>query len=174
MSFDDLLEELEALELLLRSSREKRGLENRLLELYSFSTIASPIDKDWPERAKEEERAFWVFKQSKYGDILPHFLSLKASSQNNQYFYVIFKGEKIEPSIIKVPRLYPELPPNSLVSINKSIEVYTSHTDPRKCLGNLVKGRWDERGRMGVAHWLLFVEIYLVLTNNPVKLKGLL
>lgn len=173
MSFDDLLEELEALELLLRSTREKKRLEHRLLEIYKFRTIASPEDKNWKKRVKEEEYAFWALKQSRYGDILPHFLSLKPSSQNKQYFYVIYKGEKIAPAIIKVPRLYPELPPNSLITIDKTFEIFTSHTDPNKCLGNLVKGRWDESGRMGVAHWLLFIEVYIVLTNNPVRLNKL-
>jgi len=172
VSFDDLLEELEALELLLRSSREKKKrLEHRLLEIYTFKNTASPIDVDWRRRAEEEERAFSVFKRTKYGDLLPHFLSLKASNQNPQYFYVIYKGNQIEPAIIKLPRLYPELPPNSIVSINKSIEVYTSHTDSSKCLGNLVKGRWSESGKMGIPHWLLFVEVYLVLTRHPIKIR---
>jgi len=171
MSFDDLLEELEALERLLRVAKEKRkSIENKLLELYSFETIASPVDKNWDKRVEEEERAFKLFKESIYGDILPHFLSLKHSAQNKQYFYVLFRGKKVEPAIIKLPRLYPELPPNSLISISKSIEVYTSHTDAKKCLGNLVKGRWDEGGKMGIAHWLLFVEVYLILMSSPIKL----
>ncbi len=171
MSFDDLLEELESLQTLLRRSRENRDLKRRLLQMYTFKNIASPEDNNWDKRAAEEEKAFWILKTSRYGDVLPHFLNLKASAQNKQYFYTIFKGEEIEPAIIKIPRLYPELPPNSLLSLSKKIEVYTSHTDPNKCLGNLVKGKWDEEGRMGIAHWLLFVEIFIILTSNPVKLE---
>jgi len=172
MSFDELLEELAALELLLRSMRQRRDkLKKGILEIYSFKTIASPVDKNWEKRAIEEEKAFRAFKHSKYGDLLPHFLSLRRSTFNPQYFYTIYKDKTAELAIIKLPRLYPELPPNSIISISKKLEIYTSHTQPDKCLGYIVKNKWDESGKMGIAHWLLFVEIYLNLIKNPVKIN---
>ncbi len=175
-NMDDLIRRLEALEVLARGLTEGRKkyyvMEKiaDLLSIYMFRNIFSPFDVNWIFRVKEEEIAFNLFKKTKRGDLLPHFEDLTYSGKHPQVFYVTvtFRGNKRR-ATIKVPKLYPSLPPNSLITSDGSIEVYTSHTNQDKCLGELVKDRWDERGRMGIAHWLLFVEVYLNLKEKPIK-----
>jgi len=173
---DDLIRRLEALEVLARGLTErgrKRYVLERitdLLSIYTFKNIFSPFDVNWIFRVKEEEIAFNLFKRTKRGDLLPHFKDLIYSGKHPQIFFITitFCGNK-KRAIIKVPKLYPSLPPNSLIVSDGSLEIYTSHTNQDKCLGELVKDRWDERGRMGIAHWLLFVEVYLNLKEKPIK-----
>jgi len=142
-----------------------------LKSIYAFKNVFRPRDDNWRRRMNEEILAFSIFKHGKDMDYLPHFKSLIPSMENNSIFYVkIRKGNNQEEiGIIKLPIYYPYKPPVSLISTKGYLEVYTQHTDPKKCLGELVS--WDSGGKMGIAHWLLIVEFYIALTKHFISIK---
>ncbi|MHA1615927.1 MAG: hypothetical protein ACTSX9_01280 [Candidatus Njordarchaeales archaeon] len=172
---EESLAELEFLANWLSKLKKRTGEEafSTILNLLKFENIVQPVDQDWFKRVTEEIKIFNLFKKTIYGDLLPHFENLRASKDNNQVFYVDFiesSDKKSKKCIILLPKLYPILPPNSLRALDGSLEVFTSHTDPTRCLGEILKRYWDKAGRMGIAHWLIFVEVFLGLVKKPLKI----
>lgn len=146
-------------------------LKQQLLSVYEFEVISTPLDSDWSRRAQEEVKAFVKFKTSEYGDLLPHFLMLTPSMRNRQIFFTRFvrrDGRRVWCQI-RLPNDYPFSPPHAILSSDGSLEVYTVHTDPNKCLGELVRRRWSPH--MGIAHWLVLVEILLQIIHASVRLR---
>ncbi|MHA1590119.1 MAG: hypothetical protein ACTSVA_05900 [Candidatus Njordarchaeales archaeon] len=172
---EDIIKNLEILRNWLSKAKVSSASHafSKILNLFTFEVIAHPGDPEWPQRVSEEIIVFRNFKRTIYGDLLPHFRNLQYSWSNEQIFYVEFMDKltnswkKCE---ITLPKLYPLLPPNSLNAIDGSIRVYSSHTDPNKCLGEILKRRWDESGKMGIAHWLIFVEVFWYLLQSPIKI----
>jgi len=166
----------EELERAMRHVVIPRGVSDKLKEslfkIYTFRIIATPDDLEWKERISEEIKAFLSFKTSKYGDLLPHFFSLNPIQGKRRTLLLRmanpFQQGKRLWAWVTLPVAYPYSPPTKLVSQDGKFEVYTSHTDTSKCLGDIVKNRWSPR--FGIAHWLLFVEIYISLMKSPLKI----
>lgn len=143
-----------------------------LQKIFAIDVSAGPTDPRWSERIIEELKAFRTMKNTEYGDLIPHFRHLTPYEKKDQFLLVQYKTMKREWTwaLIRLPIFYPKLPPNSIHSRKGNLTIYTKHTDPDKCLGGLVADRWDKKGKMGIAHWLTFCEVYIRLREKPVIL----
>lgn len=143
----------------------------QLEEIYAIDICAGPKDPEWDERVIEELRAFKKMKKTKYGDLIPHFRHLTPYQKKDQFFLLQYKTRtgSWTWALVRLPIFYPKLPPNSIHAKNGTLKVYTKHTDPDKCLGGLVADRWNKNGKMGIAHWLCFCEVFISLRDHPVK-----
>lgn len=154
-----------------RESSKPQTKMQKLEEIYSIETSASPTDLNWSERVIGELNAFKSVKETEHGDLIPHFRYLKPYKDKNQFLIVQYRRKKgsWEWAIIRLPLFYPKLPPNSITSKSRELEVYTKHTDPSRCLGKIVSDRWPKTGELGVGHWLCFCEVFIRLRDNGIK-----